>query len=57
MVGESGRWYLRTIHMVRLPDSDVSDVSDVSDDNGDNADDPEAIRESYWSTLTFAVSP
>ncbi|MEE9263924.1 MAG: DUF4198 domain-containing protein [Vicinamibacteria bacterium] len=42
MVGESGRWYLRTIHMIRLPD---------------NADDPEAIWESYWSTLTFAVSP
>ena len=54
MVGESGRWYLCTIHIVRLPDSDDSDVSDVSDDNGD---DPEAIRESYWSTLTFAVSP
>ena len=39
---ESGRWYLRTIHMLRL---------------ADNGDDPEAIWESFWSTLTFEVSP
>ena len=42
VMGESGRWYLRAIHMIRLPDS---------------GDDPEAIWESFWSTLTFEVSP
>jgi uncharacterized GH25 family protein len=39
LVPDSGRWYLRTIHMIRVED------------------DPQIQWESFWTTLTFEVSP
>ncbi len=39
LIPESGRWYLRTIHMIRVED------------------DPQIQWDSFWTTLTFEVSP
>jgi hypothetical protein len=39
LISHSGRWYLRTIHMIRVED------------------DPQIQWESFWTTLTFEVSP